>query len=271
METKKVSSHRVEYKTRGNPPRDKFYLTRVAQKPSKTARVFGRFARRGGNSDEEPSSLPEGRRSGELLVEALLAEQPVRRHLALALDVGRAAVLDVVAADLRQSVPRRLAQVDAPWRPGGLHPRGGVHRVTEQAVARHRQAHHAGTARACRGGRCRGRREGEEGPLLLSLDASLKHREPSLAGIANKELRGSRSPFRFPFLLDLYRWRINLEGEPGAVCEGQGGGALLIWISELELEVSSLRPRSATLPLDSGTSGPLEVGWNSRECFGCSS
>lgn len=92
--------------------------------------------------------LPEGRRPGQLLVEALLAEQPVGRHLALTLDVGGPAVLDVVAADLRQSIPRRLAEMDAPGGAGRFHPRGGVHGVTEEAVTRHRQPDHAGTARA---------------------------------------------------------------------------------------------------------------------------
>lgn len=82
-------------------------------------------------------SLPEGRRFRQLLVEALLAEQPVGRHLAFALDVGRSAVFDVVSPDLRQSIHRRLAQMDTPGRPGRLHPRGGVHRVAEQAVTWH--------------------------------------------------------------------------------------------------------------------------------------
>lgn len=77
------------------------------------------------------SGLPKGWRLRELLIETLLAEQPVGRHLAFALDVGGPAVFDVVSADLHQSIPRRLAQMDTPRRPGRLHPRGGVHRVAE--------------------------------------------------------------------------------------------------------------------------------------------
>lgn len=77
------------------------------------------------------TSLPKRRRLGELLVETLLAEQPVGRHLAFALDVGGSTVFDVVSADLRQSIPRRLAQMDTPRRPGRLHSRSGVHRVAE--------------------------------------------------------------------------------------------------------------------------------------------
>lgn len=77
------------------------------------------------------NSLPKGWRLGEFLVETLLAEQPVGRHLAFALDVGGPAVFDVVSADLRQSIPRRLAQMNTPRRTGRLHPRGGVHRVAE--------------------------------------------------------------------------------------------------------------------------------------------
>lgn len=84
---------------------------------------FGKCSRR--------NDLPKGWWLGELLVETLLAEEPVRRHLAFALDVGRTAVFDVVSADLRQSILRRLAQMDTPRRPGRLHPRGGVHRVAE--------------------------------------------------------------------------------------------------------------------------------------------
>lgn len=91
---------------------------------------FGKCSRR--------SSLPEGWRFRQFLVEALLAEQPVGRHLAFALDVGGSAVFDVVSADLRQSIHRRLAQMDTPRRPGRLHPRGGIHRIAEQAVTRHR-------------------------------------------------------------------------------------------------------------------------------------
>lgn len=91
----------------------------------------GGVRRWGGNAENAVDGSPKRRRLGELLVETLLAEQPVGRHLAFALDVGGSAVFDVVSADLRQSIPRRLAQMDTPRRPGRLHPRGGVHRVAE--------------------------------------------------------------------------------------------------------------------------------------------
>lgn len=50
----------------------------------------------------------------KLLVEAFLAQQPVSVHLTLALELGEAAVLQVVPPDVPQHRPRLFAHVDTP-------------------------------------------------------------------------------------------------------------------------------------------------------------
>ena len=61
-----------------------------------------------------PRHSPHCRRRGQVLVEALLAEQPEGVHLALALELREAPVLQLEAAPLLQRMRGLLGHVDAP-------------------------------------------------------------------------------------------------------------------------------------------------------------
>lgn len=67
-----------------------------------------------GVTECHPGNSPNRRRLRKRLVEALLAQQPVRVHQALALDLNQSTGLDVVAACPHQTIPRALRHVDTP-------------------------------------------------------------------------------------------------------------------------------------------------------------
>lgn len=64
------------------------------------------------------------------------------------LDRDDAPLLATVSAQVLQEVVRGVRHVDLERLPGTLHPGGRVHRVAEEAVPRHFQAHHSRHARS---------------------------------------------------------------------------------------------------------------------------
>lgn len=59
------------------------------------------------------------------------------------LDIDDAPLLEVVPAVLFEQAVRVAADVDPLWLPRGLHPGCRVDRVSEQAITRHLDTHHA--------------------------------------------------------------------------------------------------------------------------------